>query len=193
MAKRATKKVPKAIGSAPNLDYLSAALKKQTKDHLIDLLLEIAKRDRSLQTRLEKKFGVSTPDDQLVSQTRQAISDATSFDESEMNRNFDYDCAAYALVKKNFQRLAQLGRWDEVMRLALELMKDGSYQVEMSDEGMMTEDIEACMLPVIDSLKQADLPRDTVLTWCESMTQADKVGFISDRQLASLRKLWAKH
>ena len=44
------------------------------------------------------------------------------------------------------------------MELSLELMKQGSYQVEMSDEGLMTDDIEECLRVVVQALKKCDLP-----------------------------------
>ena len=40
------------------------------------------------------------------------------------------------------------------MELSLELMKQGSYQVEMSDEGLMTEDIEDCLNVVLKALEE---------------------------------------
>ena len=73
------------------------------------------------------------------------------------------------------------------MQLALELMKQGSYQVEMSDEGMMTEDIEDCLSVVIKALKKCDLPADEVLAWCSAMLENDRVGFIAREPLQSLR------
>ena len=91
--------------------------------------------------------------------------DATDFDEREINRNFDYDYdyEAYAEVKQNLGRLIASGRLRPAMPLALELMNRGSYQVEMSDEGMMTEDIEECLSVVITALKKSDLPAADVL------------------------------
>ncbi len=54
-----------------------------------------------------------------------------------------------------------LGQLRPAMKLALDLMKQGSHQVEMSDEGMMTEDIEArravLRLPVT-GLERIQLP-----------------------------------
>ena len=44
------------------------------------------------------------------------------------------------------------------MELSLELMKQGSCQVEMSDEGLMTYDIEECLQVVVAALKKCDLP-----------------------------------
>jgi len=55
------------------------------------------------------------------------------------------------------------------MELALELMKQGSYQVEMSDEGIMTEEIEACLSVVLQALKKSDLPADEISAWCAAM------------------------
>ena len=45
------------------------------------------------------------------------------------------------------------------MELALSLMKSGSEQVEMSDEGLMTADIEDCLRVVIKAVKSSkDIP-----------------------------------
>ena len=77
------------------------------------------------------------------------------------------------------------------MELSLELMSRGSYQVEMSDEGLMTEDIEACLRPVIDGLGQSDLPPDSIVQWCDAMSRADRGGFICDQKLTSLGKQFA--
>jgi hypothetical protein len=74
------------------------------------------------------------------------------------------------------------------MELSLELMKQGSYQVEMSDEGMMTGDIENCLRIVINAIQKADLPRDEIVQWRHAMKRNDRVGFICDEELADLEK-----
>ena len=101
--------------------------------------------------------------------TRQAIASATDFDEREINYNFDYDSEAYEEVKRNLGRLIALGQLRPAMELSLELMKEGSYQVEMSDEGMMTDEIEECLSVVITALKKCDLPASEVIAWCAEM------------------------
>ena len=63
-------------------------------------------------------------------------------------------------------------------------MKDGSYQVECSDEGLMTDDISACLQPVIDAVKAAG---DDAAKWAFEMQIADRVGFICDKEFAQLR------
>ena len=52
------------------------------------------------------------------------------------------------------------------MQLALELMKQGSYQVEMSDEGMMTADIEDCLSVVLKAVEKCEMTAAEVIAWC---------------------------
>ena len=78
------------------------------------------------------------------------------------------------------------------MQLALELMKQGSYQVEMSDEGLMTEDIEDCLNVVLQALTKCDLPAAEVIAWCSAMLENDRVGFIAREPLQSLRTHFQK-
>jgi hypothetical protein len=73
------------------------------------------------------------------------------------------------------------------MPLALELMELGSYQVEMSDEGLMTGDIEDCLREVLKTLRKCELPTAEVIGWCSAMLGNDRVGFIAREPLEALR------
>jgi len=187
MAKRRLKKVPKAVDLAHAAERLRTALLKRRKDELIDVLVELAREDHKLLRRLDARFELEAPPKELVAVTRQAIADATDFDEREINYNFDYDYEAYTEVKRNLSRVIDQGHLRQAMELSLELMKAGSYQVEMSDEGLMTSDIEECLSVVVKALKKCDLPPGDVLAWCEAMTKSDRVGFIYERELQGLR------
>jgi len=123
----------------------------------------------------------------LLAAARQAIADATAFDPRDINRNFDYDYEAYQEVKRHLARLIAAGQLRLAMELALELMKQGSRQVEMSDEGLMTEDIEDCLSVVLKSLKTCGLTANEVISWCSAMLANDRVGFIAEESLQSLR------
>ena len=114
---------------------------KRKKSELVDVLIEFAEADRGMLRQLEARFDVAATSEVLVSQTRQARRDATAFDKRDINRNFAYDYGAYAEVKRNLGRLITSGQ----LPVAMELMKLGSFQVEMSDEGLITEDIEGCL------------------------------------------------
>jgi hypothetical protein len=187
MPKRNPKK-PAPAGKRPeSTAELRQALTRRKKAELVDVLLELAQANRGILRQLTARFDVAAAPDELVAATRQAIADATDFDERDINRNFDYDYEAYREVKRNLGRLIASGQLRLTMQLALELMKQGSYQVEMSDEGMMTEDIEDCLSVVLKTLKKCDLAAAEIIAWCSAMLDHDRVGFIAREPLQSLR------
>ncbi len=180
------KAVPAGTRTSP-VAALSQALARRKKAELVELLLELAQADPGILRQLTAQFDVVAAPEELVAATRQAIADATGFDAREINYNFDYDCAAYREVKRNLDRLIGEGQLRLAMQLSLELMKQGSYQVEMSDEGMMTDDIEDCLSVVLENLKKCDLPAVEVIAWCSAMLENDRVGCIASQPLQSLR------
>lgn len=187
MPKRRLKKVPKAV-KTDSAERLRKALVKRKKEDLVTALVELARDDRKILRRLTAQFEVAAPAEEIVAATRHAITEATAFDERDINYNFDYDYEAYSEVKRNLSRLIDLGQLQLAMELSLELMKEGSYQVEASDEGLMTEDIEECLRAVINALKKCNLPPTEVFTWCSEMLENDRVGFICEDELQKLRR-----
>ena len=151
------------------------------------MLVKLARDDRNVLRQLDARFELEAPPQELAAATRQAIADATDFDERDSNRNFDYDYAAYEAVRRHLSRLVGLGELRLAMELSLELMDQGSYQVEASDEGLMTGDIEECLKVVIQALRKCDLPASELTAWCRDMLQKDRVGFICEKELKSLR------
>jgi hypothetical protein len=186
MSKRQPKKSAPARKRPESTAGLRQALSRRKKAELVDVLLELAEADRGVLRQLTARFDVPAAPAELVAATRQAIADATDFDERDINHNFAYDYEAYREVKRNLGRPIDAGQLRLAMQLALELMKHGSYQVEMSDEGMMTEDIEDCLRVVCKALKKCDLPADEVLAWCSAMHKNDRLGFIAQEPLPSL-------
>ena len=187
MPQRKPKK-PTSVRKQPDSTVaLRQALSRRTKAELVAALLELAQADRSVLRQLTARFDVVAGPDELAAATRRAIADATDFDERDSNRNFDYDHKAYGEVQRNLGLLIASGQLRLAMQLALDLMKQGSYQVEMSDEGLMTADIEACLSVVHKALKKCDLPVDEVIAWCSAMLATDRVGFIAREPLQSLR------
>ena len=161
MPKRRPKKI---VYKANVAERLRKGLSNRTKRELIDTLVELAGDDRGVLRRLDARFELEASLQELVGATRQAIADATDFDEREINYNFDYDYEAYSEVKRNLRRLIDQGCLRQAMELSLELMKEGSCQVEMSDEGLMTSDIEECFSVVVKALEKCDLPPGEVVT-----------------------------
>src|SRR6516165_6668596 len=187
MSKYQPKKVAPTRKPPESMAPLRRALSRRKKAELVDALLELAQADRGVLRRLTARFDVAAAPDELVAATRQAIADATAFDERDSNRNFAYDYDAYQAVKRNLGRLIAAGQLRPTMQLALELMKQGSHQVEMSDEGLMTRDIEDCLSVVLQTLQQCDLPAAEIIAWCSAMQANDRVGFIAREPLQSLQ------
>jgi hypothetical protein len=184
--RKPTKEAP-ASKRPESIAPLRRALCRRKKAELIDTLLELAQADRRVLRQLTARFDVAATADELVAATHQAIADATVFDRRDINRNFVYDYGAYEAVKRNLGRLIDAGQLRPAMQLALELMKQGSYQVEMSDEGLMTPDIEDCLAVVLAALEKCELPANEVVVWCAAMLDNDRAGFIARGPLQSLR------
>jgi hypothetical protein len=187
MPQRQPKKPAPARKHPASTAALRQALSRRQKAELVDILLELAQADRGVLRQLTVRLDVAAAPDELVAATRQAIADATDFDERDINRNFDYDHEAYGEVKRNLGRLIALAQLRLAMQLALQLMKQGGYQVERSDEGLMTEDIADCLSVVLATLEKCDLPAAEIIAWCSAMLENDRVGFIAREPLQSLR------
>jgi hypothetical protein len=166
---------------------LRSALARRTKAELVEVLLELAQAGRSVLRQLTARLDVAATPVELIAATRQAIADATAFDKRDLNRNFDYDYEAYSEVKRNLSRLINSGNLRVAMQLALELMQHGSYQVESSDEGLMTQDIEDGLSVILKALLKCDIPAPEIITWCAEMRANDRVGFIAQQPLHLLQ------
>ncbi len=182
--KRATKK-PRNLAKTDRFPLIEEALRKRTKADLIGIIMMLAKEHGAVARALEARLCVEKPVDLLVADVSSAIDRATDFDEREINYNFDVDWQAYEDVQNGLQQLVDLECLEDAKSLALKLMKDGSYQVESSDEGLMTDDIEDCLRPVIQAVKAAG--GADVDQWANKMRRADRVGFICEHELAELR------
>ena len=57
----------------------------------------------------------------------------------------------------------------------------------MSDEGLMTAEIEGCLRVVIKALKQCGLPANDVIACCSAMLANDRAGCIARESVQELR------
>ena len=129
MSKRRVRKAVKSLKTMDPGPWLCKALTQRRKDELIDILVAIARADRAILRQLAAHFELQIPPKELPAATRQAIADATDFDERDINHNFSYDYEAYRQVQRNMHRLIEMGQVRPAMELSLELMDQGSYQV----------------------------------------------------------------
>jgi hypothetical protein len=184
VVKKRTKQ-PLKLAKSDRFPLIENKLHKWTKAELVAMILAIAKKHAVVARELEDRLAIEKPVDLLVVDVSSAIDRATDFDERMMNYNFDVDWHAYSLVQNGLSQLVELGLLADAKSLALKLMKDGSYQVESSDEGLMTDEISQCLKPVIRAIKAAG--GDEAVKWAGDIQTADRVGFICDKELAQLR------
>lgn len=184
MVKKGTKKARK-LAKVDRFRLIEKELRKRTKEELVAMILAIAQAHVVVARELEDRLPIEKPVDLLIADVSSAIDRATDFDERMMNHNFDVDWQAYAEVQKGLSLLVELGHLADAKSLALKLMKDGSYQVECSDEGLMTDDISQCLKPVIRAVKAAG--GDEAVKWAGDIQTADRMGHICDQELAELR------
>jgi hypothetical protein len=183
-AKKLTKK-PRKRKKVNRFPLIETALRKRTKAELVETIMMLAKQHTNVARALENELNIEKPAGLLIEDVRRAIADATDFDERMINHNFEVDWRAFEDVKKGLKQLIGLGHLESAKSLAITLMKDGSYQVECSDEGLMSDGISECLRPVIQAVKKAGGKEADA--WAFEMQRADRVGFLCSRELAALR------
>jgi hypothetical protein len=112
---------------------------------------------------------------------REAIRIATSFDDDKVNRNFSYDWEAYAEVKRLLEMLISCEAISDAMEIAVHFMEQASRPIENSNEGMMLEEVESCLKPILLALENHDEAQRTA--WAIRMQKVDRVGFVCHAKL----------
>ncbi len=163
---------------------IEAALRKLKKDELVDLLMSLDTYDPSVRWSIEAELQVLKPVDLVAHDLRHAIDIATRVDERRLNDNFDCSWQAYEEIARALEMLVKQGAMESAKEIAIEFMGKASYQVECSDEGMMVEEVETCLKPVIRAVKAGDA--GSAKSWATMMLAADRVGFICEEELVSL-------
>lgn len=184
MVNKKTKKASQ-ITKSDCFPLIEKALHKRTKAELVAMVLAIARGHDVVARELEERLDIKKPMDQVIADVLSAINRATWFDERMVNQNFDVDWKAYDEVRKGLSLLVDQGHLWDAKWLALMLIKAGSLQVECSDDGLMTDDICQCLLPVIRAVKAVGGAE--AIQWASEMQKADNVGCICDKELAELR------
>ena len=164
------------------LELMRTALNRSRKADLVELTLRLAQETKRSQWMLEQQIKVNKPVDLLVHDIELAIDTATEVDELRLNYNFDYDWWAYGAVQYGLSQLIQKGHLKEAKSLALKLIRKGSHQMDCSDEGLMQEEIESCLQPVIAAVAESSAD----CGWALEMIHQDSTGCICRRELTAL-------
>lgn len=161
---------------------LRLALRKTKKFDLVEIALRVAQEEKASEWLLEREVALDKPVDLLVNDVGVAIDMATRVDEERINYNFWFDRRAYQAVRRGLSQLIEKSAIEEAKALALKLMRKGSHQIESSDEGLMQEEIENCLLPVISAVAGSPGSSD----WARNMLQCDVTGCVCRRELTDV-------
>ena len=164
------------------LELLRATLQRIKKADLVELTLRITQEEKASEWMLENEIELDKPIDLLVHDVEVAIDIATKVDELRLNYNFHYDWRAYEAIRRSLSQMIQKNAIEEAKSLALKLMDRGSYQIECSDEGLMQEEIEGCLRPVIAAVAGSSGGRE----WALQMLQQDRIGVVCRQELSEL-------
>ncbi len=160
---------------------IDKALRRVRKDTLIQLLSRLC--DESIYARwcIEAELEISKPLDLILHDLREAIRLATDAGDEPVNNNLTTDWKAYAEVKRLMELLVSAGALNEAMEIAIHFMEEASHQIEGSDEGMMLEDVEECLQPVLDALENFDETQRS--SWAFRMQRSDCLGVVCRERL----------
>ena len=153
----------------------------------MEVTLRLAQQAKASEWLLEQEAGLEKPVNLLVHDIEVAIEIATRVDAQELyrNRNFEIDWRAYEAVQRGLSQLIQKENIEEAKALALKLMRKGSYQMTCSDEGLMQEEIENCLRPVISAVAESSDGSQ----WAREMLRSDGTGCVCQRELTELAGL----
>lgn len=160
---------------------IERTLQTRRKDSLIRILSKLCQENIYARWITEAELGVKKPVDLVLHDLQEAIQLATHVDEKQMNRNFSLDWEAYAEVKRLMEMLVSLSAITEAMEIAVHFMEKASRQIEYSDEGMMLEQVEASLKPILEALENHDETQRSA--WACRMQTADQVGFVCHEKL----------
>ena len=174
---------PKREFESQRKTLIERTLRKRRKDDLVDILSKLCVNNIKASWMVELALDLRKPVDLIHHDLRQAIELATKVDERRIDYNFPVDWVAYEEVKRLMEMLVSLGALDEAREISVHFMEKASYQVECSDEGLMTEEIEECLQPVLLAVENCD--PSVRASWAFRMRVADRVGFICEEKLSS--------
>lgn len=157
-------------------ELIAKTLRSQRKDALVQVLSKLCDANIHARWIIEAELGMNKPVELVLHDLREAIQLATHVDDERVDRNFSYDWEAYAEVKRLMEMLVSLGEIGEAMEMAIHFMDRASRQISYSDEGMMLEEVEASLAPVLQAMENQDETQRS--SWAMRMQKEDQVGIV---------------
>jgi len=148
-------------------DTLSTFLEQQSKEQLVTLLKEQAKRHPTVRQDLQDRRNLSSGAvKKLVKAVREEINELDSKPDWDDDWGGGGSSGDYARIRERLEALLAAGHTDEVVSLGEELLEAGTRRVETTDdEGETAEEIASCMDLVFRALPQSSLSPAEQMLW----------------------------
>ena len=141
-------------------EAIRSHLETLSKKQLVERLYQFATSDQDVWDELESECECQPQADshkELIRWTEDAIRDAT-----EPGLEWGGD---YPKVREHLKQLADRGQVAAVLELGAQLLQRGREQIELSDEGLMTDDLADCMKVVFSVLPKSSLEPAEQMQW----------------------------
>jgi hypothetical protein len=158
---------------------LSTALERHSKAQLISLLQDTAFRWEDVCRQLLMETEDDQPLSGLVGDIRSALRKATHVPEEQVNRNLSVDYNAYEQVRRGLKKLIATDHLREAMALAIDVIQLGSNQVELSDEGLMADEVVETVKLVVKEVDAAQIGPEEKAKWWVALAAADWLELLS--------------
>ena len=142
---------------ATRMSSLAETFKRIKKAEIVGLLMKLANATPDVAAWFEVQLNISKSKTDQIFDIERDIEIASSVPKHLINYNFPVDYEAYERIEHALQKLIEAGHLDSAMELAKQLMRAGSNEVEMSDEGLMADTIADCLRLVARAVKSAEI------------------------------------
>jgi len=171
---------PAAKGPPKEGAKVRKLLEGKSREELVDLLVELAKIHPVIEQLLRESqqlhSGQIAP---LLRALRKEINHLTSEPAWRNHWNNEGSVPDYSHVQRQFEALFAAGHFDELLELGDLLWREGSAQVEQSDDdGESATDIGECLEVVVDAVPKSSLPRPQQLLWLIERRLSDEYGLL---------------
>ncbi len=159
---------------------LRKLLEGKSREELVDLLVNLARIHPDIEQTLRESEqlcrGQVAP---LLRALRKEIAHLTSEPAWCNHWNNEGSVPDYSHVQRQFEALFAAGHFDELLELGDLLWREGSEQVEQSnDDGQTATDIGECLEVVVAAVPKSSLPRPQQLLWLIERRLIDEFGLL---------------
>lgn len=159
---------------------LRKLLEGKSREELVDLLVNLARIHPDIEQSLRESEqlcrGQVAP---LLRALRKEIVHLTGEPAWCNHWNNEGSVPDYSHVQRQFEALFAAGHFDELLELGDLLWREGSEQVEQSDDdGQTATDIGECLEVVVAAVPKSSLPRPQQLLWLIERRLSDEFGLL---------------